>query len=239
MEILSLRKTENGNFGVTVIIPTLNEEKNLVDVFSELSRMGYHNILVVDANSVDKTVEVAKELGANVIIQSGRGKGAALRQAFECDGLNGDRIVIMDADGSMSPKEIPRLVEALDDGADVVKGSRFLPLGYSEDLNTIRRMGNLFFLLLVNLLWSAKYTDLCYGFGAFRRDAVKKLCRHLKSINFEIEAEICIKAKKLGLKVKEVPSMELRRNHGKSNLNIIRDGFLILKTIVEELAKRT
>jgi glycosyltransferase involved in cell wall biosynthesis len=239
LEILSLKKTENGNLGVTVIIPTLNEENNLVDLFSELSRMGYHNILVVDANSRDRTVEIAKEFGANIIIQNGKGKGAALRQAFESDGLNGDRIVIMDADGSMSPKEIPRLIEALDSGADVIKGSRFLPFGYSEDLNTIRRMGNLLFLLLVNLLWSTKYTDLCYGFGVFRRDAIKKLCQHLKSVNFEIEAEICIKAKKLGLKVKEVPSMELRRNHGKSNLSVIRDGFLILKTIVKELGKRT
>lgn len=230
---------KTGKQSVIVIIPTLNEEENLVDLFTELNQMGYHNVLIVDANSRDRTVEIAKELGADVILQNGRGKGAALRQAFESNGLNGDRIVIMDADGSMSPKEIPRLVEALDSGADVVKGSRFLPFGYSEDLNTIRRMGNLLFLLLVNFFWSTKYTDLCYGFGVFRRDAIKKLCQHLKSINFEIETEICIKAKKLGLKVKEIPSMELRRNHGKSNLSIFRDGALILKTIVKELGKRT
>jgi hypothetical protein len=141
---------------------------------------------------------------------------------------------MMDADGSMNPKEIPLLIKALDSGADLVKASRFLPYGYSEDMSLIRRIGNRFFLSLVNWFWSADYTDLCYGFAAFRKDAIEKLCPYLKSTNFEIETEVFIKAKKLGLKVVEVPSIEFRRRHGKSNLCIFRDGFRILKTIVEE-----
>lgn len=229
---------KKGNSDVTVVIPTLNEEKSIAEVIRELSQMGYDNILVVDGNSRDRTVEIAKEFGANVIVQNGRGKGAALRQAFNHDDLDGDVIVIMDADGSMDPKEIPVLIKALDSGADLVKGSRFLRYGYSEDMNLIRRIGNRFFLSLVNWFWSANYTDLCYGFGAFRRDAIEKLCPYLKSTNFEIETEVFIKAKKLGLKIREVPSIEFRRRHGKSNLSIFRDGFYILKTILEELVNR-
>ena len=228
-----MNKTSNGN--VAVIIPTLNEEKSIAEVIQELNQMGYNNILIVDGNSRDRTVEIAKEFGVNVIFQNGSGKGDALRQAFSHDSLNGDRVVIMDADGSMNPKEIPELIEALDSGADLVKGSRFLPHGYSEDMNSIRRVGNHFFLFLVNWFWSTDYTDLCYGFGAFRRSAIEKLCPYLKSTNFEIETEVFIKAKRLGLKVEEIPSTEFRRRYGKSNLSIFRDGLRILRTIVEEL----
>jgi len=224
------------NSDVTVIIPTLNEEENIMGVIRELGHIGCRDILIIDGNSRDRTVEVAKEFGVDVILQNGRGKGSALRQAFSHDGLDGDAVVMMDADGSMNPKEILLFIEALDSGADLVKGSRFLSYGYSEDMSLIRRIGNRFFVLLVNRLWSANYTDLCYGFGAFRKDAIKKLLPHLKSTNFEIETEVFIKAKKLGLKVVEVPSIEFRRRHGKSNLSIFKDGFRILKTIIGEFA---
>lgn len=227
-----------GNSDVTVIIPALNEEKNIKKVLWELNHLGYHKILIVDGNSKDGTVKVAKEFGANIIFQNGNGKGDALRQAFVHDGLDGDKIVIMDADGSMNAKEISLLINALDSGADMAKGSRFLKYGYSEDMSLIRRIGNKFFLFLVNWFWSTNYTDLCYGFGIFRKDALEKLWPYLKSSNFEIETEIFIKAKKLGLNVVEVPSIEFRRSHGKSNLSSFGDGFRILKTIIEEFVNR-
>jgi len=220
---------------IKIIIPTLNEEKSIGEIIQELRQMGCDNILIVDGNSGDRTVNIAKESGANVIVQDGRGKGAALRQAFDDADLDGDIIVMMDADGSMNPKEIALFTKALDSGVDLAKGSRFLPGGYSEDMNLIRRIGNRFFVLLVNSFWSANYTDLCYGFAAFRKDALEKLRPYLKSINFEIETEIFIKAKKLGLKVIEVPSVEFRRRHGKSNLSIFRDGSRILKIVFREL----
>lgn len=228
-----MKKTNDSD--VTVIIPALNEEHSIAEVLQGLKQMGYDKILVVDGNSGDRTIEVAKDHGAIVVLQNSRGKGAALRQAF--DHADGDVIVMMDADGSMNPKEVPLLIEALDSGADLVKGSRFLPYGYSEDMNLIRRIGNQFFLSMVNRIWSTNYTDLCYGLAAFKKDTIDKLCPHLKSISFEIETEVFIKAKKLRLKVVEIPSIEFRRRHGKSNLNIFKDGFRILKTIIEEFVK--
>lgn len=229
-----MKKVENSD--VTVIIPAFNEAHNIADVMHELVQMGYRNILVIDGNSRDRTIQVAKDMGANVLLQSGNGKGAALRQAFDHDGLDGEVIVMMDADGSMTAKEIPLFLEAMESGADLVKGSRFMLGGYSEDMSFIRRVGNQLFVSLVNLFWSADYTDLCYGFVAFRKDVIEKLCKRLRSTSFEIETEIFIKAQKLGLNVVEVPSFEFRRRHGKSNLHTFKDGFRILKTIIGELS---
>lgn len=226
------------NSGVTVIVPTLNEERNIAEVLLELRRTGFSDILVIDGNSNDRTVPIAKKFGVNVIRQNGKGKGDALRQAFNHDGLNGDVIVMMDADGSMNPKELFSFIEALESGVDLAKGSRFMPGGHSKDMTLIRRIGNGLFVLLTNFLCSTNYTDLCYGFAAFRRDAIEKIYPHLQSKNFEIETEIFIKAKKLGLKVVEVPSIEFRRRHGNSNLSTFLDGFRILKTIIKELVSR-
>lgn len=216
---------------IEVVIPTLNEAKAIGQVLRGVRKYA-DRILVIDGHSSDGTAEIARKLGARVVMQNSSGKGSALREAFEYTDC--DIIVMIDADGSMKPREIPSLVEAMAPGVDLVKGSRFLPGGYSEDMSFIRKIGNWLFLSLVNGLWSTNYTDLCYGLGAIRKEALERLFSHLKSESFEIETEICIKAKKLGLKVVEVPSIELRRRHGKSNLRAILDGLRILRTIARE-----
>jgi glycosyltransferase involved in cell wall biosynthesis len=221
---------------VGIVIPTLNEEKNIEDVLLELKNLGYYNILVIDGNSKDETAEIAARNGAKVILQNGKGKGNAIRQSLGNGYFETESVVMLDADGSMNPEEIYGLVEALKSGADIVKGSRFMKTGYSYDMTSLRRIGNRLMVAIVNLLWSAKYTDLCYGFAVFNRRAVKKLIPLLKSQNFEIETEIFLKALNLGLVVKEVPSTEYKRKNGESNLHSFRDGFKILKTIAEEFA---
>jgi glycosyltransferase involved in cell wall biosynthesis len=232
-----IRVVNGENFGnprVNVIIPTLNEEKNVCDVINRLRRIGCNSIFIVDGNSEDGTVESAVKLGAQVIIQNGKGKGGALRQAFEEKVIDGDIIVIMDADGSMAPEEIPLFTEAVEMGADVAKGSRYLNGGGSEDLTATRRVGNMILTGVLNFLFLTNYTDLCYGYMAFKKEALKKLSSHLKSDNFEIETEICAKSKNLGLSVVEIPSVERARRYGKSNLRSFRDGFSILKLVLNE-----
>jgi len=216
---------------VSVVIPTLNEAKNLPDVLYRLPNV-VDEVIIVDGHSKDNTVEIAKEVLPNVkvILQKKSGKGDALRCAF--DYVQGDIIIQIDADGSMSPEEVPSFVEALHNGADVVKGSRFMVGGETYDMTTLRRVGNALMTMVVNILCSTKYTDLCYGFAAFKKKALQKLTPILESNNFEIETEIFIKAKKLGLNVVEVPSIEHRRKNGESKLNSFIDGFKILKTIV-------
>jgi len=184
--------------------------------------------------SKDKTTSIATRNGVKVLLQNGRGKGSAIRQALNNGYLEADAFVMMDADGSMDPKEISSFVKALNGGADIVKGSRFMNGGYSYDMNSLRRFGNMFMVAVVNLLWSAKYTDLCYGFAAFNRKAIKKLIPNLKSKSFEIETEIFLKALNLGLVVKEIPSTEFIRKNGQSNLNSFRDGLKIFMKIAEE-----
>jgi glycosyltransferase involved in cell wall biosynthesis len=203
-------------------------------ILRELKQLGYNKILVVDGNSTDGTVAAAKDSGAHVFVQEGKGKGVALRQAFSHNAVDFDFAVVMDADGSMNPKEITLLVDTLASGADVAKASRFLPGGFTEDMSMLRRIGNKIFVSLVNMLWSTNYTDLCYGFAAFKKDVIVKLGPLLKSKNFEIEAEVFIKVERLGLAIVEVPSGELRRKHGKSNLHSFKDGFRILRTILAE-----
>jgi len=198
---------------------------------------GLNEVVVVDASG-DETAQVARALGARVIIQDGKGKGAGLRQAFGAD-YGGDIIVSVDADGSNRIEEIPRLVEKITQGADIAKGSRFLKGGGSTDLTWIRRVGNRLFLALVNGVWLTHYTDLCYGFVAYKKSALATLAPVLESKNFEVETEIFIKARKLGLKVVEVPSVELSRRYGASKLQGVHDSVRIFRTILHELLLRS
>lgn len=219
---------------VRIVIPALNEEKNLESLLIKLKALGYRDILVIDGKSTDRTIEVAKKHGARIILQNGQGKGDAVREVFNNNYMDVDALVLMDADGSMDPEEIPFFIKGLKSGADLVKGSRFLKGGYTHDMSLLRRIGNKIFISIVNLFFSTKYSDLCYGFMIFSRRAVVLMSPFLKSQNFEIETEILVKAEKLGLKVIEVPSTEFKRKNGKSNLNTFKDGFKILQTIFQE-----
>ena len=227
-----LKPFHSMNMNVGIAIPAFNEEKNIAEVLSQLNSIGYGNILVIDGLSRDGTLKVAEEGGAQIVLQDGRGKGQAIRQVLSNNYLDSDVLVLMDADGSMAAEEVPRFVEVLSKGADVAKGSRFISGGGSYDMTPLRRFGNTIMTSTVNLMYASRYTDLCYGFVAFNKKAIKALAPVLKSNNFEIETEVFIKAQKLGLKVVEVPSMEYKRKNGKSNLNTFRDGYKIFKTIV-------
>jgi glycosyltransferase involved in cell wall biosynthesis len=224
----------NGDARLSVIIPTLNEARNITETICRLKQVGCRDILIIDGNSVDGTVESAQRLGAKVVMQHGKGKGSALRQAFGNGYVDGDIIIVLDADGSMDPEEIPSFVDAIRSGAEIVKGSRFLPKGQSDDITAMRKVGNKLLVSILNFLFLTKYTDLCYGYMAFRKEAIKRISPRLTSEDFEIETEICIRAKELGIKVAEVPSFERARRYGESNLHSFKDGFRILRVIVRE-----
>jgi len=220
---------------ISVVIPTLNEEENIGKVIdevkSELDRYGYkYEIIVVDGYSTDGTVEIAKKHGAKVIFDS-IGKGSALRKGMEY--AKGSILVSMDADLSNKPNELRLLISGIEIGYDVCMGSRFIVGGGTEDMPLFRKIGNKAFVILVNLFFGTNYTDLCYGYRSFRREAFKKL--NLKEDKFGIETEISIKAAKRGLKVMEVPSFEKKRNAGTGKLRSFRDGYSILKTIFKNL----
>lgn len=216
---------------ISVIVPTLNEAKNLPHVFAELPQ-GLHEVIVVDGFSTDGTPEVARRLrpDVKVVEQTQRGKGDALRCGFEAS--TGDILVMLDADGSADPAEIPAFVGALMRGADFAKGTRFHPDGGSSDITPLRSAGNRVLSGTVNLLFDTAYSDLCYGYNAFWRHCLPSMS--VDCTGFEVETLINIRIARAGLKVAEVPSFERDRIYGQSNLNTIRDGGRVLRTILRE-----
>lgn len=216
---------------VSVVIPALNEEQNLAHVLPRIPRW-VDEVLLVDGNSTDNTTAVAQQLWPNIriITQSGRGKGNALRAGFAA--ATGEIIVMLDADGSMDPGEIPAYVGLLVGGADFVKGSRFVQGGGTTDMPLYRKLGNWGFVLSVRLLFGGSFSDLCYGYNAFWRRILPVLA--LDGDGFEIETMMNVRALAAGLKVMEVPSFEAPRVYGIGRLRTIPDGWRVLKTIIRE-----
>ncbi|MFC4068244.1 glycosyltransferase family 2 protein [Actinoplanes subglobosus] len=233
---------------VSVIVPALNEAKNIPHVFARLPQVD--EIVLVDGGSVDDTVAVARRLRPDirVVRQNRKGKGNALACGFAAS--TGDIIVMIDADGSTDPLEIPRFVEALRDGADFAKGSRFRPTGGSADITRLRRAGNKCLSMLVNVLFRTRYSDLCYGYNAFwahcldvfdldsTSPAPDNADGRLWGDGFEIETLLNLRAARADLKITEVASFEHNRIHGVSNLNALTDGLRVLRTIAREWSPR-
>lgn len=213
----------------TVIIPTLNEEANIGWVLQRMPAW-IDEIVLVDGGSRDRTVEVAQSLRPDirVVTDLRKGKGRALRTGFEASTM--DVVVMIDADGSMDPQEIESYVRAVDAGYDLVKGSRACPGGGSTDLTPTRQLGNYALRGMVNLLFAADFTELCYGFMALRRSSIPAM--ELDADGFEIETQIVVNSLRRGLRIAEIPSKEAERLNGTSHLHPVRDGLRVLNTIL-------
>jgi glycosyltransferase involved in cell wall biosynthesis len=230
---------------VSVVIPAKNEALNLPQVLTRIPDC-VDEVILVDGNSHDDTIAVARELlpGIVVIGQTRKGKGNALACGFAA--AKSELIVMLDADGSTDPAEIPRFVAALTEGADFAKGSRFMPGAGSSDISRLRQMGNFWLNKIVNVLYRTRYTDLCYGYNAFRRDCLAVMgldpgrpgevpgSTMLWGDGFEVETLINVRIAKAGLRVTEVPSFERSRFSGASNLHAFSDGLRVLRTIHAE-----
>jgi glycosyltransferase involved in cell wall biosynthesis len=230
---------------VSVVIPARNEARNLPYVLVALPR-SLHEVILVDGHSADDTVEVARRIRPDIKIvhQTRRGKGNAFACGFA--EVTGDIIVMLDADGSADPDEIAAFVAALESGADFAKGTRFSKGGSSHDITRIRRLGNKALNGLVNRLFGTHYTDLCYGYNAFRAFLLPVLDLppvHSPGVprdamqwgdGFEIETLINARVAHAGARITEVGSTEKARLHGVSNLNAFSDGLRVLRTILAE-----
>jgi glycosyltransferase involved in cell wall biosynthesis len=232
---------------ISIVVPALNEAQNLREVLPALPDV--HEVILVDGGSVDGTVEAAREVrpGVVTLTQMRRGKGNALAAGFAR--VTGDVVVMFDADGSADPTEIPAFVRALLDGADFAKGSRFRPGGGSADITPLRRVGNRFLHTWMNVSFKTDFSDLCYGYNAFWADLIPLLdlpdhelvaptgAPMLWGDGFEIETLINCRFASAELAITEVPSVELERIHGESNLRTFADGWRVLRTLRTERAR--
>ena len=224
---------------VSVVVPAKHESENIREVLPYLSN--YYEVVVVVSADDDETARAARSAlpSAKVVYQTRKGKGNALICGFGHS--NGDIIVTLDVDGSADPHEIPRFVEALVQGADLAKGSRFCPGGGSQDITAFRSLGNYGLNVLASGLTGTRFTDLCYGFNAFWADQLPALNLPDPAAEapqfgdgFEIEAMIIGRFAIAKAIIIEVPSYEYDRYYGESNLNAIRDGFRVLWTVLRD-----
>jgi glycosyltransferase involved in cell wall biosynthesis len=235
---MSMNTLPNKRPTVSVVIPALNEAESLPHVLPRIPDSWVDEVLIVDGHSNDGTAEVACSLRAKtrVVVQQGRGKGAAIRSGFAA--ATGDIVITMDADGSTDPQEIPAFIGALVSGADFAKGSRFLQGAGTDDMPFHRRLANQGLTTLANVIARTHYTDITYGYNATWR-------RHAGALALDIDGwanEIItnLRAARNGLRVVEVASFERPRVAGQAKLVAFSAGWTILKAMLREpFARRT
>jgi glycosyltransferase involved in cell wall biosynthesis len=213
---------------VSVIVCTLNEAGNLPSLLPRIPSW-VHEVLLVDGHSTDGTVQVAKKFrpDTRIVYQPNKGKGDALKFGVRLS--SGQVIVILDADGTYPPEEMKQFVKAVWEGKELAKGTR-LKSGKPSSMPWQRWFGNKVLTLTTNLLFGTKYTDICSGYNAFSKEAFHKL--DLESDGFEMEQELIVKAKLLGLKVQEIPHSYASRIYGKSKTRDFYQGFKNMLWIV-------
>jgi len=223
---------------VSVVIPARNEERTLPWVLRDLkdtiARLPRHEIEVicVDDHSTDATADIARSFGATVVQNPRRpGKGMALRAGFER--ATGDVIVMMDADYSHRPEDLPLFLQALTSEAGLVIGSRVF--GGSEEYTHVRALGNVFLSAGVGLSLGRYLSDALNGYKAFRRDVFTDF--RYTSPSFEIEIEIIANALRKGYKIVECNSHERARAGGEEKSRVVRHGIRFLMRIIFERIK--
>jgi glycosyltransferase involved in cell wall biosynthesis len=210
----------------------MNEAGAIGRVLKEVPKNIINEIIVIDGHSIDNTAREAKAefrvAKDKFILQKKKGFGNALLEAFKEAG--GDVIIIMNADGSHNPKNIPSLLKKIKQGNTYVMASRYLKGGRSDDDTLVRSIGNRSLTFITNMLHGTNVTDSLYFFTAITRNDLKKL--NLVSPGFELCIEILIKAKKAGLKFAEIPIIERPRFAGKSKVCALSAGIRMLGVIL-------
>ena len=225
-----MRKT---NADVTVIIPTLNEVEGIGPTLRELKEVledPYY--LVVDGNSVDGTVEIARKMGAEVIMQEGSGKGRAITQALEHVNADTRYVVLIDADYTYPVEYVPKMIEILEENPDVgmVTGNRFNDSFELKAMSNAYYVGNRLLAFTQYLLNGVKLRDPLTGLRVVRWEILKDWKPKAKS--FDVEVELNHHVERKGYQIKEIPIC-YRERLGEKKLKL-RHGFTILKRIFSE-----
>jgi dolichol-phosphate mannosyltransferase len=211
---------------VCILIPTLNEAPTVGPLIKEFKALGYNHILVIDGKSTDNTVKVAREAGANVRTQSGKGKGNAIIEAFEV--IEQPYILMLDGDGTYSPRDAEKMLTPLFLGFDQVIGDRLMN-AEEGSFSRLNLFGNHMLNMLFKVAHSRDLLDILSGYRAFTKLAVSQM--HLTEKGFEIETEISVEAVRNGQRIMIVPIKYLRRPGTATKLSPFHDGIKIVSTI--------
>ncbi|AXI25103.1 hypothetical protein CFE53_02610 [Methanofervidicoccus sp. A16] len=224
---------------IYIVVPAYNEEKVIKDTLRKLKSEGYHNIIVVDDGSKDKTSNIAREEGVILcrhIIN--RGLGGALGTGIKCAlEYNPKVIVTFDADGQHDPKDIEKVVKPiLYEGYDMVVGSRLMDREELKNMPVVKRVGNILLNVITYLLGGYLVTDSQSGLRAFSKRAAEVILSNLKSNRYEVSSEFIIIARREGLKFKEVPIKTIYTEYSMSRgTNVITGIKILIKLIIQRL----
>jgi glycosyltransferase involved in cell wall biosynthesis len=201
-----------------------------------LSHIPYHpdieEVILVDGHSRDRTLETARRIYPDIKVmqQTGYGKGNAI--VCGAQAAIGDYFLVLDADGSQLPEEIPGYIEEARFGYDLVKGSRYMAGGYSEERTWDRQIITQIAQFIANKLWHTDFSDICFGMFLIKRKKFLEL--NIQAQRHDVEWEIMAKAKRYNFTIVEVPSYEAKRISGRSHISYFRDGWLIARTIFRQ-----
>jgi glycosyltransferase involved in cell wall biosynthesis len=215
---------------VAILLPTLNEERNIGKVIEGLKPLGAE-IVVIDGLSTDRTVEIARSLGARIILEPERGKGIAIKRAFR--EIDADYAIMMDADQTYPISSIPSFLQALRTH-EVVSGSRFKGIIAQGSMSFVNSVGNRIICIWASILYMRLSSDICTGMWGFSRKAYKGM--EITARGFDLEANLFTEAVKKGYKVKELPILYSRRG-GASKIQI-SDGVRVCGFLLKERFSR-
>ncbi len=214
---------------VSVVVITLNEAESVPALMKEMPMDVIDEMIFVDGHSTDGTPDIIRSLGFPVYVQPEKGYGDAFNHGITK--ASGDIIILMDSDGSHNPADIPRLLQKIDEGYDIVLGSRYMEGAGSGDDTSIRYFGNKIFTLLTNIVWRMGVSDSLYLFAAVRRHVIERMER-TRAKDFEYCVEFIIKAFKTGVRFAEIPCYERPRFGGKQKTIAPIHGVKILWAIL-------
>lgn len=215
---------------IAILIPCYNEELTIATVVRDFrAELPDAEIYVFDNNSSDRTVECALAAGTHVALERRQGKGYVVQSMFAQ--VDADIYVMVDGDGTYPASEVHRLIEPILLGkAEMVVGSRLMPTSGS-DFRPLNKLGNRFFLEVINFIFKVKLSDVLSGYRAFSREFVKTI--PVFGGGFETEVELTVKALARGYRITELPVRLAARPEGSfSKIRVVQDGFVILNTIL-------
>ena len=215
---------------LTLIIPAKEEAESLPKVLLELKNYSCKIVIILEQSDI-KTLEAIKNFECKIVYQSGRGYGNALIEGIK--NVETNYLCIFNADGSFDPKYLDEMLKLSENNTDFIFASRYMKGAGSEDDTFLTIIGNYFFSIFGKIFFSLKISDILFTYLLGKTQSFKKL--NLQSDDFCLCVEMPIKAKRLNMSMKDIPSFERNRFAGKKKVNEFKDGYKILIFMIKSL----